>query len=84
MTALMMAAAAGRIENVEHLFQKEGNMVQNIGWTAIHFAATGGDKDVVDFLLKKETKHLFTKQKATPLMLAAERGHFELVKILKG
>jgi ankyrin repeat protein len=73
-TALMMAAYKGNVPGVKALLAK-GARVNQVGWTPLHYAAAGGDAEVVRLLTKHKaeldarTPHMFT-----PLMLAAREG----------
>lgn len=52
------------------------------GNTVLHFAAQGGDIDIVNFLLNHPAidPSLINDKKMTPLHLAAQKGHAEIVK----
>ncbi len=70
-TPLMMAAlkseAALAAELVAH-----GASVQKDGWTPLHYAATGGNVDIVKLLLSKGAKlEARSPNGSTPLMMAA-------------
>jgi len=54
------------------------------GWTALHFAATNGDVELVKYLIKYGAKiSKATSEGSTPLFLAKLEGNDEVVKILK-
>ena len=57
----------------------------NYGWTPVHWAARKGHKDVVQLLLTKGADwNIMTVDGHTPLTLALQNGHTELVDILQG
>lgn len=76
-TALMMAAFKGNRPAVEALLAK-GAAVNRPGWTALHYAAAAGDKDIAGLLLKRGAKIDAVSPRAsgsfTPLMMAAREG----------
>lgn len=54
MTSLMMAAKAGHYQCIVSLMTRGAslNVGDNNGYTAIHFAARQGHKDVVEYLVE--------------------------------
>ena len=56
------------------------NSKTKAGWTALHFAAQKGHKNLVDLLVKKKgaTLDSLTMKKQTPLHLAATWGQIEV------
>jgi len=77
-TALMMAAYKRNMAAVEALLAK-GAAVNRPGWTALHYAAAGGDNDIAALLLKHGARVDAVSPAAsgayTPLMMAAREGH---------
>jgi ankyrin repeat protein len=77
-TALMMAAYKRNMPAVEALLAK-GAAVQRPGWTALHYAAAGGDNDIAALLLARGARVDAVSPAAsgayTPLMMAAREGH---------
>ena len=74
-TALMYAALHGSVETAALLVEK-GAQVNRPGWAALHYAATGGNERMVDWLLER---HAFidaeSPNRSTPLMLAVRQKH---------
>ncbi|MDC8756963.1 ankyrin repeat domain-containing protein [Janthinobacterium fluminis] len=81
-TALMMAAYKHNMPAVMALLAK-GAQVNQTGWTALHYAASAGDNDIVRVLLER---HAYidaeSPTKITPLMLAAREGQDRTVRLL--
>jgi ankyrin repeat protein len=77
-TALMMAAYKRNLPTVETLLAK-GAAVNRPGWTALHYAAAGGDNDIAALLLERGARVDAVSPPAsgayTPLMMAAREGH---------
>lgn len=77
-TALMMAAFKHNMPAVQALLAK-GAAVNRDGWTPLHYAAAGGDNEIVRLLLKDGAKIDALSPRAsgayTPLMMAAREGH---------
>ncbi len=81
-TALMMAAYKHNMAAVKALLAK-GARVNQLGWTAMHYAAAGGDPDVVRLLAKHGAElDARTPHMMTALMLAAREGKEEAVAAL--
>jgi len=81
-TALMIAAYSANKPAVEALLAK-GATVNQDGWTALHYAATIGDNDIVKMLLAKSAAlDAPSPNKTTPMMMAARGGHIYTVKAL--
>ena len=81
-TPLMIAADNRDIESFNALLDLGANpMIEGArGSRAIHIAAQAGDQKVIDRLLTAGIDiDTITKDGITPLMLAAARGHFDLV-----
>jgi ankyrin repeat protein len=79
---LMMAALKGYVELTRKLIVR-GADVNKPGWTALHYAATGGHLVVMELLLEE---HAYidaeSPNKTTPLMMAAHYGSPAAVKLL--
>jgi ankyrin repeat protein len=77
-TALMMAAYKRNAPAAEALLAK-GAAVNRPGWTALHYAAASGDKDIARLLLEHGARVDAVSPPAsgayTPLMMAAREGH---------
>lgn len=81
-TALMIAAYSANKPAVETLLAK-GATVNQVGWTALHYAAAIGDNDIVKMLLAKSAAlDAPSPNKTTPVMMAARGGHIYTVKAL--
>lgn len=81
-TALMIAAYTANKPAVEALLAK-GAVVNQDGWTALHYAAAIGDNDIVKLLLDKSAElDAPSPNKTTPMMMAARGGHIYTVKVL--
>jgi ankyrin repeat protein len=86
-TPLMIAASRGRIEIAETMLQAGANINEknHEGWTALHKAAHDqNETDIVQFLMDSgidiESK---TRSGKTALMLAEEKGHRDIVRVIK-
>ncbi|CAE8730726.1 unnamed protein product, partial [Polarella glacialis] len=55
------------------------------GWTLMHYAVSNAREELVKWLMKMKANHeAKTKDRNTPLMLAAEIGHIKIAKVLLG
>jgi len=73
-TPLMMAALKGNLGAMRTLIAK-GARVQEVGWCALHYAATGGNAQAVELLLKSGADvNAKSPNASTPLMMAARYG----------
>lgn len=81
-TALMIAATQNRVEVIKLLLPFEQKMAQQQGWMASHYAAQNNAVDALKILLEAEGNNPRTNEKATCLMLAAEKGKTDTVKYL--
>jgi len=81
-TALMMAAFKQNKPVVEKLLAR-GAAINGEGWTALHYAAAGGDAGIVLLLADKgAVLDAVAPNGMTPLMLAASEGHPDAVGVL--
>lgn len=80
--ALMIAAYKGNRPAVDVLLAK-GAQINRPGWTALHYAATGGHDEIVQLLLDKSAYiDAASPNNTTPIMMAARGGHILTVKLL--
>jgi ankyrin repeat protein len=80
--ALMIAAYKGNVAAVKALLGKEVE-VNKQGWTALHYAATIGNDEIVKLLLDGSAYiDAESPNSTTPLMMAAGKGHVSTVKLL--
>jgi uncharacterized protein len=78
----MYAALHGSVETAELLMEK-GAQVNRTGWTPLHYAATGGNEQVVRLLLEKYAYiDAESPNGTTPLMLAARQKHGSVARTL--
>jgi len=79
---LMLAALKGHLALVKKLVERDAD-VNKTGWTALHYAASGGHLQVIDFLLENSAYiDAESPNGTTPLMMAAMYGNPESVKLL--
>lgn len=80
--ALMLASISGQEALVRQLIER-GADINKPGWTALHYAASGGHDNIVGLLLEN---HAFVDAESpngsTPLMLAAQNGSTVTLKLL--
>jgi ankyrin repeat protein len=90
-TPLMWASTQGQLGLVRLVFEAmlERGSQTDVDWrgkdgkTALHHAAVGGQKEVAAFLLSKGAEaNTKDGNDSTPLMLACEKGHLEVVEML--
>ena len=57
----------------------------DIGWTALHFACSGGHASVAEYLAERCSECLTTEDNygKTPLQLAQSRGYMRIVQCLQ-
>ena len=74
-TALMIAALRGNLAWVQRLVNR-GAQINHDGWSALHYAASGPNPEVLNFLLEKGA-HVEGRSPngTTPLMMAARYGN---------
>jgi len=87
-TPLHTAAQFRQLQVAELLLNKKAdiNRADDEGYTALHFAAQNGDEETVRVLIrhgadKNRQENLHNK---TPLMIANEKNHKEVIRILEG
>jgi len=83
---LRIAAKEGNIIDVQNLLDSGAdiNAKNNIGWTALKYAAFRGEKGCVDLLLKVGAKiDAKTNDENTALDLAKKNNHIEVVRLLE-
>eukprot|EP00971_Amphidinium_carterae_P074966 1481498-Amphidinium_carterae.1 len=86
---LAAACALGNRSAVRALLMHE-NVVQSIndktqvgGHTALHFACSSGELEIVQLLMLKQAQVEVKNQRSeTPLLIASQRGHVEVVQYL--
>lgn len=79
---LMMAALKGRKDAVAKLIARDAD-INKTGWAPLHYAATGGQVEVMKVLLEKSAFiDAESPNGTTPLMMAAMYGTPEAVKLL--
>jgi ankyrin repeat protein len=88
-TPLVLACEMGHLAVIGMLLEaREGQGLQEMGaagWLGLHYAAVGGHKEIVTFLLSKGAQaNTRDEQGSTPLMWACEDGHLDVVQILHG
>lgn len=81
-SALMMAALKGNLVGLD-LLLAHGARISQPGWSAIHYAATGPEPQVVTLLIDRGADmNAVSPNGTTPLMMAAQYGPEDSVKIL--
>ncbi|XP_046346164.2 ankyrin repeat domain-containing protein 50-like [Haliotis rufescens] len=85
-TPVMWAAGNGHKEVVELLVSKGAkvSIVDRCGNSILHSAGRGGDVEVVQYVLSHDMVDINGRGscRRTPVMLAAEKGHIAIVKLL--
>lgn len=81
-TALMLLCLNGKVQAAKRLIDRDADVNQP-GWTALHYAASGGQVAAIHLLL---AHHAYIDAESpngtTPLMMAAQYGNIESVKLL--
>jgi ankyrin repeat protein len=81
-SVLMLAALKGHFSLVQKLVEHDAD-VNKPGWTPLHYAASAGHVNIVEFLLEKSAYiDAESPNGTTPLMMAAMYGSPEAVKVL--
>jgi len=83
-TPLIIAAQSHHYQIVDMLLKKGArpNLMNNLGHTALYYSVLENDLKVVHLLLQRGSNLRIRYNGKSLLMLAAAKGHFELVKIL--
>ncbi|XP_046562244.1 ankyrin repeat domain-containing protein 50-like [Haliotis rubra] len=85
-TAVMLAAANGHKDVVEMFVDKGATVsfVDETGNNILHCACRRGDMEAVKYILSQKMVDVnsYGPRKKTPLMVAAEHGHKEVVELL--
>ncbi|XP_067660308.1 ankyrin repeat domain-containing protein 50-like [Haliotis asinina] len=85
-TAVMLAAEYGHKDVVELLVDKgaDVSLVDRTGGNILHCASLGGDAEVVNYILSKDIVDINSigYRKKTPVMIAGQNGHTEVVHLL--
>lgn len=81
-TALMLACLKGHLALAKLLISKQADINQP-GWTPLHYAATGGHVELIQFLLE-ESAYIDAESPngTTPLMMAARYGSAKATQLL--
>ncbi|CEP09250.1 hypothetical protein [Parasitella parasitica] len=87
MLTIQQAAYEGKLYIVQQMVEKENSLVNSFdqdGRNALHWAASGGHADIVNYLIAMGAIVNSQDKDAqwTPLMIAVSAGHLEVVKIL--
>lgn len=81
-SVLMLAALKGHLPLVMQLVERDAD-VNKTGWTPLHYAASGGHVQVIEFLLNNSAYiDAESPNGTTPLMMAAMYGTPQAVKVL--
>lgn len=86
-TPMMLAASEGHLEVVHKLIKygADPNLVDRLGWSALHHAAANGHSVLVSYLMNKCKKSLIFARDSSgcsPLWLAANKADPETVRLL--
>jgi ankyrin repeat protein len=81
-SALMIAALKGELNGAQLLLER-GAKVNQPGWSPLHYAATGREPKLVQLLLDRGAEiDAASPNGSTPLMMAAQYGSEDSVKLL--
>lgn len=81
-SALMYVALHGEIDLVRQLLAR-GAQINHPGWTPLHYAASTGQIEVIEFLLENHAYiDAASENGTTPLMLAARGNHTRAARLL--
>jgi uncharacterized protein len=79
---LMIAALKGQTALVKQLIARDAD-VNKPGWAPLHYAATAGNLEIMQILLDENAYiDAESPNKSTPLMVAAQYGSTQAVKLL--
>ncbi len=81
-SALMLLCLKGQLNLAQLLINRQAD-INHPGWTALHYAATGGHTDLIQLLLD-ESAYIDAESPngTTPLMMAAKYGNGKSVELL--
>ncbi|WP_170133401.1 ankyrin repeat domain-containing protein [Undibacterium pigrum] len=81
-TILMLASYLDNLPFVKAVIE-HGAEINQVGWCALHYAAAGGNKNIVALLLENSAYiDAESPNKTTPLMMAARSGKHLIVNLL--
>ena len=81
-SALMLASLRGNLPLAKLLIQGDAD-INHPGWTALHYASSGGHTEIMQLLLDKSAYiDAESPNGTTPLMMAARYGNSKAVQIL--
>jgi ankyrin repeat protein len=81
--ALMLAAFDGQLALVKTLVVDKKAAVNKLGWSPIHYAATNGHLEIVQFLMANGAQiNALSPSETTPLMMSIGSGNELLIKYL--
>jgi ankyrin repeat protein len=81
-TPLMLAAYRSNKDAVDKLLG-QGVQVNRNGWSALHYAASAGNVDIVNALLARSADiNASSPNRTTPLMMAARADHADVCRLL--
>lgn len=82
-SAITLAALKGSLPILRRLVDQGGPGINDIGWTALHYASFGGHVESVRFLISRNAAlNGKAPNGQTALMLAARQGHLGVVRLL--
>lgn len=82
-TALMLACFKKQAQLVEDMVTLHHARINKSGWSPLHYAVTGGDIKITQFLLEHHANiNAASPNGTTPLMMAARGGDIHIVKLL--
>ena len=81
-SALMLASLRGNLPLAKLLIRRDAD-VNHPGWTALHYASSGGHTEIIQLLLDKSAYiDAESPNGTTPLMMAARYGNSKAVQLL--
>lgn len=81
-SALMLSSLKGNLPLAKLLIKRDAD-VNHPGWTALHYASTGGHTEIIQLLLDKSAYiDAESPNGTTPLMMAARYGNSKAVQLL--
>ena len=80
---LMLAAFSNNLPIVKKLVDIKKVKVNKTGWSALHYAASKGYLEIVQFLISNGADvNAKSPNETTPLMMASRYGHIQVVRLL--